>query len=328
MMTRFARNRDTFIGGRPIDVDNRLGPALFSVDAGSGSSRVFPLPPSTPFPSGDEHMGPFHRSSTLKSANDPKRSSSSPHDPTGLPGLLTDTSGLAWTADRGEPRYRVFLPLHYTASYHYPVLVWFHEDGHNERQIDRVMPHVSLRNFIGIGIRGNRSSDASGRTFEWSDSPAGIGGSHDAVCDAVERTAAEYSVHTDRIVLAGYRGGGEMAMRLVLRDPQRFAGAVGIGSRFPARSMANLTEIRRRPIPMLWQWASDNPLYCRDHLMPDCRLAMSAGLRVDIRQYPGSDELCTQVFADLNRWIMETVVASHRESSTQWATTERSLSSN
>ena len=44
-------------------------------------------------------------------------------------------------------------PLHYERNYAYPLVVWLHGPGDNERQLQRIMPLVSMRNFVSIGPR-------------------------------------------------------------------------------------------------------------------------------------------------------------------------------
>ena len=58
-----------------------------------------------------------------------------------------------------------FLPLHYTPSYEYPLVIWLHSNGFNENQIDHVMPYISLRNYVGVGIRGTKAADSIGSSM-------------------------------------------------------------------------------------------------------------------------------------------------------------------
>jgi phospholipase/carboxylesterase len=222
-----------------------------------------------------------------------------------------------------------FLPLHYTPSYQYPLIVWFHSNGFNEHQIDRVMPHISVRNHIGIGVRGTRAADTMGHRFDWHDSPAAIVAAHDATCEAVEEAMRRFSIHPSRIVLAGYREGGTMAQRIALRDPEKFAGVVSLGGRIPQGGMRNLSALRHRRMPMLWQWGQDNAQYTQENLKSDCRLSMSIGAEVEIRQYLDDDEMNTVVLGDVDEWIMRRIVAgSSIADSQQWATNPVAYSNN
>ncbi len=221
-----------------------------------------------------------------------------------------------------------FLPLHYSPGYQYPLIVWLHSDGFNEKQIEQVLPHISVRNYVGVGVRGNRATDSSGHRFDWHSSRAGIGIAHDLVMDAAEEACDRYSVRPDRIVLAGYGAGGTMAIRIAMRDPRRVAAAVSIGGRMPQGEIRNLNQLRARRLPMLWQWAQQNAEYTTDGLKADCQAAMSIAAKVQVRQYPGDHEMDTIVLDDLNRWMMEEVVSVSSKSSDRWRTTPTTYSSN
>ncbi len=121
--------------------------------------------------------------------------------------VLADNSWAQLTAHRS-----FFLPLHYVATYEYPLIVWLHSNGSNENQIDHVMPHISLRNYVGVGIRGTKAADAVGHRFDWHQSPAAIATSHEAVIEAIDEASERFSIHKSRIVLAGYGAGGTMAI--------------------------------------------------------------------------------------------------------------------
>ncbi|TWU56128.1 alpha/beta hydrolase [Rubripirellula reticaptiva] len=221
-----------------------------------------------------------------------------------------------------------FLPVHYSPGYSYPLIVWLHCDGFNENQIEQVMPHISLRNYVGVGVRGNRAADSSGHRFDWHDSRAAIGIAHDNVIDAAEEAADRYSVHSSRIVLAGFGTGGTMAMRIAMRDPSRIAGAISVGGRMPQGAIRNLSQLRARRMPMLWQWARENKNYTDEGLKVDCQAAMAIGSKVEIRQYPGDDEMDTVLLADLDRWVMQEIVSVPSDSSDRWSTKPTAYSNN
>jgi phospholipase/carboxylesterase len=222
-----------------------------------------------------------------------------------------------------------FLPLHYTPSYQYPLVVWLHCNGFNESQIDHVMPHISLRNYIGVGIRGTRAADSMGHRFDWHDSPAAIAATHDAVIEATDQALQRFSVHPARVVLAGYRHGGTMALRIAMRQPDRFAGAISLGGRMPQGAIRNVQQLRQRRLPMLWQWGQGNADYTEENLKRDCRSSMTIGGQVEVRQYPGDDEMDTVTLRDVDEWIMRRIVSgSSVTDSDRWATSPTLYSSN
>ncbi|WP_231741631.1 alpha/beta hydrolase [Stieleria varia] len=203
-----------------------------------------------------------------------------------------------------------FVPLHYEPKYKYPLVVWLHSDGYNENQVNQVLPHISARNYLAVGVRATRSIDSAGHQFQWHESPAGI----EQACYAVEQAIAEasdrFAVHPDRIVLAGYRSGGTMAMRVAMRMPELFAAAISMGGAMPSGGhlFANLNQLRQIRLPMLWQWAIENDQFQSSLLQRDIRSAMMIRARVDIRQYRDDDEMNTVALADVNHWIMDHVV--------------------
>lgn len=222
-----------------------------------------------------------------------------------------------------------FLPVHYVPTYEYPLIVWFHSNGYNENQVDHVMPHVSLRNYVGVGIRGTKAADSAGHRFDWHQSPSAIATSHDAAMEAIDEAMERFSIHMARIVLAGYGAGGTMAMRIAMRDPGRVAGVVSVGGRMPRGSIRNLNELRMRRLPMLWQWASGNPEYTPKTLQSDCRAAMAIDSQVEVRQYQGDDEMDTVVLRDIDDWIMRRIVSeSSITTSDRWASSPTAYSNN
>ena len=48
----------------------------------------------------------------------------------------------------------IFTPQHYEPNYAYPLIVWLHGPDDDQRQVNRVMPLVSLRNYTAVGPRG------------------------------------------------------------------------------------------------------------------------------------------------------------------------------
>ncbi|WP_345327032.1 alpha/beta hydrolase [Novipirellula rosea] len=225
-----------------------------------------------------------------------------------------------------------FLPLHYEANYAYPLLIWLHNDGFNENQITQVMPHISLRNYVGVGVRASCATDSSGHRYEWRTRPGAIQTAYENVMQAIDEASERFSVNASRIVLAGYQSGGAMAMRIALRDPKRFAGVVSLGGRMPSgcRALSNLSDLRERRLPMLWQWATENSLFDSSELDEDMRRAMMIRAQLEIRQYCDDDEMNTVALADINQWIMDKVVSgtSGSSSSDRWASSPTQFSSN
>lgn len=216
------------------------------------------------------------------------------------------------SALRGGCEHTLLAPLHYEPNYAYPLLVWLHGDGGDERQLARVMPHISMRNYVSAGVRGPALSRRS-RGFGWDQSDELILAAEQRVLEAVDAASSKFHVHPQRIFLAGYDEGGTMAFRLALRHPRRFAGALSAGGAFPSGQMplANLKSLRE--FPLFLAFCRDSQSYTTDDVCRELPLFHSAGLKVAIRQYPCGDELTTQMLHDMDVWIMEHVTGTVSE---------------
>ena len=224
-----------------------------------------------------------------------------------------------------------YAPLHYETRYDYPLIVWLHSDGHNENQVTQVIPYISIRNYIAVGTRATRATDSAGHRYEWRRSVAAIAAAHEEVLSAIEDAQNRFSVHSKRVVLAGYKTGGTMALRIAQRDPSRFAGVISLGGPLPQgfRSLGNLDELRQRRLPMLWQYAMQCPSYSESSLQSDLRSVSITQAQLEVRKYTVDDEMDKAILSEMNDWIMSRVVANSTETAKDhWATTPTQFSSN
>jgi phospholipase/carboxylesterase len=202
------------------------------------------------------------------------------------------------------------VPEHYERNYAYPLLVWLHDSGGDERQLREIMPLVSLRNYVSLAVRGTSQAD---RGFEWRETSEGILSAESRVAEAVSEARQRFSVHRGRVFLAGAGAGGTMAMRLALRAPEEYAGAASIGGCFPQghSPLARLALARRSRL--LIMHCRDSINYPIKQVCDELGLFHAAGMSVTLRQYPCGDELTTQMLRDLDVWLMEQVTGSRSE---------------
>jgi phospholipase/carboxylesterase len=195
-------------------------------------------------------------------------------------------------------------PLHYERNYAYPLLVWLHDCGGDERELKRIMPLVSLRNYVSLAVRG---TNPIARGFTWGESADGLMAAEARVAEAVAQARQRFNVHPARIFLAGNGAGGTLAIRLALRSPDRYAGAASIGGCFPEghSPLARLALVRRSRL--LIMHCRDSETYPVERVCDELALFHSAGMSVTLRQYPCGDELTTQMLRDLDVWLMEQV---------------------
>jgi phospholipase/carboxylesterase len=204
----------------------------------------------------------------------------------------------------------IFAPLHYEPNYAYPLVVWLHGSGEDERQLNAVMPHVSLRNYVAIAPRGTRAnveSDEHRLGYSWFQQPDDILLAEHRVGDCVGLARRRFNIHPERIFLVGYDHGGTMALRVGLAKPEVFAGIVSIAGKFPV-GHSPLVQIKKaRSMPLLLTHGRQSETYSEDDVCRDLKLVHSAGMPVTLRQYPGADEITTKILRDVDAWLMEQV---------------------
>jgi phospholipase/carboxylesterase len=201
-----------------------------------------------------------------------------------------------------------FAPLHYEPGYAYPLVVWLHGAADNERQLGRVMPLVSMRNYVAIAPRGTRDVRERRGAFRWRQSRDDVELTEARVLDCLEIAQRRFHVHADRIFLAGYGCGGTMALRVAWSNPHRFAGVATIGGSLPSRNrpLRHVNAMRR--LPCFLATARQSREFPEADVCQDLRLLHAVGGTVDLRQYPCGDELTTNMLADLDRWMMSIVL--------------------
>jgi phospholipase/carboxylesterase len=218
-----------------------------------------------------------------------------------------------------------FLPLHYEPGYAYPLIVWLHGCGDDERQLRRIMPLLSMRNYMAVAPRGIRIPDQRDETREsygWMQTEEHIQHAEQRVFESVERASRQYNVHPQRVFLAGFDQGGTMAMRIALSHPSRFAGVISLCGAFPTgrTPFGNLVAARRLGILLASGRTSLD--YPAAQVCQDLRLLHTAGLSITLRQYPCGQEIMPQMLADVDRWIIEQIAPRRDvavESDAEWS---------
>jgi len=220
---------------------------------------------------------------------------------------------LAADSTRKSP-HRFFVPMHYEKNYAYPLLVWLHGPGGSETEIAHVMPHISLRNYVGVSPRGTvkntNASRVSQHSYTWDQSTSSVESALEDVLECVESAKHQFNVADDRVFLVGNEMGGTMALRLALMSPQYFGGAISLGGALPVTNQPFSGIERARSMPIMMAHCRDSLSYNTDAVCSDLRLLHSAGMSVCLRQYPCEQEVTTKMLADVNEWMMERVTGS------------------
>ena len=203
----------------------------------------------------------------------------------------------------------IVTPLHYERNYAYPLIVWLHGPGDDERQVTRVMPHVSTRNYAAVGPRGTVAMEDS-PGYRWSQSPSDIARAEHRVLSSISAARNWLNIAASRVYLAGFGCGGTMALRIALAQPRLFAGVLSLGGSLP-RTLRPLSEIESaRDLKIFVANGMESTQYPEGEMCRNLRLFHAAGLSLCLRLYPCADELLTNMLSDMDRWIMDQL-ASH-----------------
>lgn len=227
-----------------------------------------------------------------------------------------------------------FVPHRYEPNYPYPLLVMFHNRGSDEQQMERRLPSMSWRNYVGLSLRGPEpvvkgethvgygwGSDFARRDrivppteivsdgefirrrlFDGVTDP--IDRLEDAVFSAVRQTRRSLHIHSERIFLVGYGEGAAVAYRLGLTYPERFAGVVAINGWMPGgfRPFAKLDACRNfRVLVVHGEWNGRSKI---ESVRRDVGVMRSAGLRVAFQSYPSAHRLTAAMLSDVDTWLI------------------------
>lgn len=218
---------------------------------------------------------------------------------------------------RHQVCHALFAPLHYERKYAYPLLIWLHGAGNNEQQLKRIVPCISLRNYVAIAPRGPSAAGNPGTFglgYTWRQTDDDIVLSEHRVLECIELARQRFHIALDRIFLVGSDLGGTMALRVGLLDPHRFAGIASLGGAFPAGHSPLVRIKQARQVQILIAHARKSASYSEGAVCRDLQLLHAAGMSVTLRQYPCGDELMAPMFSDVDSWVMQQVTGTKWDS--------------
>lgn len=225
-----------------------------------------------------------------------------------------DAASAARYSVAGEAQSAFFAPLHYEPNYAYPLLVWLHGPRDDESQLKRIMPLVSMRNYVAVAPRAPRVSGRAAAAAGWPHSAEASFGDWSAaeqcVFDCIETAQSRFHVAARRVFIGGFDTGGTMAFRLAMDDPRRFAGVLSLCGRFPSGQTPFKRLAQARQVPVFLACGRDSRHYATTEVCQHLRLFHSAGMNVSLRQYPCGHEMVPAMLADIDRWIMEQISSS------------------
>lgn len=208
---------------------------------------------------------------------------------------------------KAAPGVALFAPIHYERRYAYPLLIWLHGHGGSERELRQLMPNVSVRNYIGAATRGLPLSRDVASGFTWEQTSESFEAAADSVVECIEHAQRRYHIHPKRIFLAGRGAGGTMALRLALQFSLPLAGVVSLGGALPRGGCPFARVNEARKLPLMLMTCRESEQYPPRQVAEDLRLLHSAGCQLTIREYLCGDDLYTDMFADMDQWLMEKV---------------------
>ena len=231
-----------------------------------------------------------------------------------LPALDVQEARFGWS--EGELA-ACFYPLHYEPRYAYPLLVWLHNEGGDEKQIGRIMPLLSLRNFVAIAPRSLETPSATGPTCRsglqrsWRSNEHNFEDCVAQVMSALRMARSRFNIHARRIFLVGDGTAGTTALRLAMQFPDVFAAVASLGNgALPSgRFLGNLTKARNVPV-FLSMPGMDAVPEAEQQACAALRLLHAAGFEVTLRQYFCDQDRPPRLFADLNCWLMNLVATT------------------
>ncbi|QEG24527.1 alpha/beta hydrolase [Mariniblastus fucicola] len=205
---------------------------------------------------------------------------------------------------RAEGEFSLFVPMHYTNSYAYPLILWLHQDGSQCSEIQKLMPDVSVRNHVAIAPQSGFSHSSP---IAWPNCEESVEAAYESVMAAVDHAQLRFNINSNRIFLAGAGTGGTMAFRIAFERPDVFAGVISVDGPMETEHVPLRDWHRCRDLNVLLANFRDSQSYDENELCHHLRLLHVAGFSTTVRRYPGSATLSSNVLADIDRWIMEQI---------------------
>lgn len=205
----------------------------------------------------------------------------------------------------------LFVPLHYEPNYAYPLIVWLHGPGSDERELFEIMPQISRRNYAGVAPRGFRvrAEDSGEEIWGWSEAWEHVQEAQERVFRSVDLARRRLHIAPRGVFLAGLGAGGTMAFRVAMSYPDRFAGVLSLGGAFPVGQTPLSHWTQARNLTVFLAIGRVGHTYTPARACEDLRLFHAAGISVTLRQYPWAPLLTGQVLGDMDRWIMEQIAS-------------------
>ncbi len=213
------------------------------------------------------------------------------------------------TLDCGDPAVHcaVHVPRFYESGYAYPLVVWFHDEGGDEQEVLRVLPLISGRNYAGLSLRGPLPvTNGLPRQRRWSFADNYLNLLEDELAVGLQHAVERVNIHLDRVVVAGMGQGATLALRMLLRRPEWFAGAACLGGEWTADNRFEWWgQYVDKPVWLgyIRGWSDDRPAAA----IRSARLLATAGFDVTTRVGDFDDADPLSLGAEIDQWMMQSL---------------------
>lgn len=209
------------------------------------------------------------------------------------------------TAPRSVHDTTIFAPLHYEKNYRYPLIIWLHSDGQSSSQLESTMLKLSVQNYVGVAPQAPIGNFHCG--YFWEQDFDSIQTASDTIADSIDQITNRFNINPQRIFLAGSGGGGTMALRIGLQQPDQFAGVISLNGPLPEGFSPLAQWPNCREMPIFWSHCLQNS----DDVIDMCEqfrfLYASGFLNVTACEYPTLESLEKFALQGVNKWIMEQI---------------------
>lgn len=198
----------------------------------------------------------------------------------------------------------LFLPSQYEEKYAYPLLLWFHDEGSSENELDLVMNAIGDQNYCGMALRGNKTLPGHD-SFGWQTNELEFGEVtlSKLVNITTRRLRRAFHIHSERIFVAGAGTGADVAMKLFAESPEWFAGAVLVDPKCEVEPVLGSAEdLRGKNVLQMVARTSSNELLARN--VEAVRLLRTAGVEVDVRVTEEPLDPCCNDSRFIDNWLL------------------------
>ncbi|MCH2203987.1 MAG: hypothetical protein MK102_18635 [Fuerstiella sp.] len=178
----------------------------------------------------------------------------------------------------------IFVPERYEENYAYPLLIWFHDTGSHEGQLESVIAAISSQNYCGLGIQGNQTL-AEDQAWGWNSDLLEYGEVplRDLLSVTVRRMRQAFHIHSERIFLAGCGAGADVALQQLVNCPEWYAGAVLLDPLCDTATQSSLMAAQLTDCPLLWTVSGTASREILAQNVEAVQLARAAGASPDVR---------------------------------------------